>query len=118
MREARRESPPDRGKVAQEIARRKEQVCIRERPVARTPRGEVLERGAQDGVDPLVQRKLPLGEGGLDDALAKRLEFVDDTLADRAIAPGELRFSLRGLPKSSEKASETSRRLVLGELAE
>ncbi len=45
------------------------------------------ERGAQDGVDPLVQRELPLGERGLDDALAKSFEFLAQPLRQRLVRP-------------------------------
>ena len=76
VREARRECPPDRGKVPQEITGSEEQVRIRERPHAGAPRGEVCQRGAQDAIDSLVQRELPLGERGLHDALAKGFEFL------------------------------------------
>ena len=85
VREARREGPPNGGKVAQEIARREEQVRVRERPAAGAPRGEVRQRGTQDGVDPLVQRELPLGERGLDDVLAKIFEFLAEPLATRLV---------------------------------
>ena len=38
------------------------------------------ERGLQDRVDALVERELPLGEGGLDEVLTKIFVFIDDAL--------------------------------------
>ena len=115
VREAIRERAPHAGIVPQQVARREEEVRVRERPAPRAPRLEERERGLQDGVDALVERELPLGEGGLDEVLAKRLEFLTQPLRLGFVGPLVLRDTAGGT-KSSEKAGEPGRRVEIGKL--
>src|ERR1019366_769705 len=58
-------------------------------------RREVLERGAQHGVDPLVQSELPLGKRGLDDVLAQRFELMGNGFGEALVGPLVLRHTAR-----------------------